>query len=150
VKNDDEDDLYSSRADGTNDGDGTARTRGTGKRAASGEKNLPLPPSITYIIRYNNILTLYLKCIIFISKEDLTMITAELEAKPVINGIDGLDGVPEDESEYDYEYVYPQELLDKWAKLGEELDLKIASGEAKPITVQELAAKFGIKMDSKK
>jgi hypothetical protein len=74
------------------------------------------------------------------------MITAEMEVEPIVDDVDGLDGVPED----DYEYVYPQELLDKWVKLGEELDLKIASGEAKPITVQELAAKFGIKMDSKK
>jgi hypothetical protein len=70
------------------------------------------------------------------------MITAEMEVEPIV------DDVPEDDSEC--KYVYPPELIEHWVKLGEELDLKIASGEAKPITVQELAAKFGIKMDSKK
>jgi hypothetical protein len=68
------------------------------------------------------------------------MTTAEMEVEPVV---DDVDGISEDDS--DCKYVYPPELIDYWVKLGEELDLKIASGEAKPITVQELAAKLGIK-----
>jgi len=75
------------------------------------------------------------------------MITAELEAKPAVDDLDGIDGVPEDESEDDYEYVYPQELLDKWAKGFDDMELQIARGELKPQTVEEFAAEMGVDLD---
>ena len=75
------------------------------------------------------------------------MITAELEAKPAVDDLDGIDGVPEDESEDDYEYVYPQELLDKWAKGFDDMELQIARGELKPQTVEEFAAEMGVNLD---
>jgi len=70
------------------------------------------------------------------------MITTEMEVEPIV---DDVDGVPEDDSEY--EYVYPPELIERWIKIGEEMDLKRARGEVKPQTVHEIAAKLGIKMD---
>jgi len=69
------------------------------------------------------------------------MITAEMEAKPVV------DDVPEDESEDDYEYVYPPELLEKWVKGFEDMKLKVARGELKPQTVEEMAAECGVTLD---
>ena len=75
------------------------------------------------------------------------MITAELEAKPAVDDLDGIDGVPEEDSEDDYEYVYPQELLDKWAKGFDDMELQIARGELKPQTVEEMAAECGITLD---
>jgi hypothetical protein len=70
------------------------------------------------------------------------MTTAEMEVETVV---DDVDGVLEDDSVC--KYVYPPELIEHWVKLGEEMDLKRARGEVKPMTVEELAAKLGIKMD---
>jgi len=65
------------------------------------------------------------------------MFTAEMEAKPAVDDLDGIDGVQED----DYEYVYPPELLEKWVKGFEDMKLKVARGELKPRTVEEMAAR---------
>jgi len=70
------------------------------------------------------------------------MITAEMEAKPVV---DDVDGVPEDDSEYEYEY--PLELVEQWVKGFEEMKLKIARGELKPRTVRDVAAECGVILD---
>jgi hypothetical protein len=70
------------------------------------------------------------------------MITAEMEAKPVV---DDIDGVPEDDSEY--KYVYPPELLKHWADISKDMKSKIARGELKPQTVEEVAAELGITLD---
>jgi len=75
------------------------------------------------------------------------MITAEMEAKPAVDDLDGIDGVPEEDSEDDYEYVYPQELLEEWARDADIMDEQIARGEIKPQTVEEVAAELGIKLD---
>jgi hypothetical protein len=72
------------------------------------------------------------------------MITAEMEAKPAV---DDLDALPEADSEDDYEYVYPQELLEQWVKGFEDMKLKVARGELKPQTVEEFAAEMGITLD---
>jgi len=73
------------------------------------------------------------------------MITAEMEAKPAVDDLDGIDGVPEDDSEY--EYVYPQELLEEWARKAEIMREQAARGEIKPQTVEEFAAEMGINLD---
>jgi len=70
------------------------------------------------------------------------MITAEMEAKPVV---DDVYGVPEDDSEYEYEY--PPELVNHWFERAEIMDAKIASGELKPQSVREVAAKYGVILD---
>jgi len=44
-------------------------------------------------------------------------------------------------------YVYPPELIARWVKIAEDMDLKIASGELKPQTVEEVAAELGITLD---
>jgi len=75
------------------------------------------------------------------------MITAEMEAKTAVDDLDGIDGVPEDDSEDDYEYVYPPELLEKWAKGFDDMELQIARGELKPQTVEEFAAEMGVDLD---
>jgi hypothetical protein len=72
------------------------------------------------------------------------MITAEMEAKPVV---DDLDAVPEEDSEDDYEYVYPQELLEEWARDAEIMKEQAARGEIKPQSVREVAARFGVILD---
>ena len=71
------------------------------------------------------------------------MITAELEAKPVVDEVDGIDGVSEDDSEYEY----PPELVERWIRETEISKLKIASGEIKPQSVREVAAKYGVILD---
>jgi hypothetical protein len=73
------------------------------------------------------------------------MITAEMEAKPAVDDLDGIDGVPEDDSEY--KYVYPPELLRHWADISKDMKAKIARGELKPTTVEDLAAELGITLD---
>ena len=75
------------------------------------------------------------------------MITAEMEAKTAVDDLDGIDGVPEDESEDDYEYVYPQELLEEWARDADIMDEQIERGEIKPQSVREVAARFGVILD---
>ena len=75
------------------------------------------------------------------------MITAELEAKPAVDDLDGIDGVPEEDSEDDYEYVYPQELLEEWARDADIMKEQIAMGEIKPQSVREVAARFGVILD---
>jgi len=70
------------------------------------------------------------------------MTTAEIEAETVV---DDVDGVLEDDSEYEYEY--PPELVGQWLKGFEEMKLKIARGELKPQTVRESAAKHGVILD---
>jgi len=75
------------------------------------------------------------------------MITAELEAKPAVDDLDGIDGVPEEDSEDDYEYVYPQELLEEWVKDADIMKKQIAMGEIKPQSVREVAARFGVILD---
>jgi len=75
------------------------------------------------------------------------MITAELEAKPAVDDLDGIDGVSEYESEDDYEYVYPPELLETWVKGFEDMKLKVARGELKSRTVEEMAAACGVTLD---
>jgi hypothetical protein len=72
------------------------------------------------------------------------MTTAEMEVKTVV---DDVDGVLEDDSEDDYEYVYPPELIAHWVKIAEDMDLKIASGELKPRSVREVAAECGVILD---
>lgn len=72
------------------------------------------------------------------------MTTAEMEVETVV---DDVDGVLENDSEGDYEYVYPPELIARWVKIAEDMDLKIASGELKPQTVEEVAAELGITLD---
>jgi hypothetical protein len=84
-------------------------------------------------------LTFYLILSIFILKEELTMTTAEMDVKT------GLDDVPEDDTEY--EYVYPPELINHWFERAEIMDAKIASGELKPQSVEEVAAKYGVILD---
>jgi len=73
------------------------------------------------------------------------MITAEMEAKPAVDDLDGIDGVPEDDSEY--EYVYPQELLEEWVRDADIMKKQIAMGEIKPQSVREVAARFGVILD---
>ena len=73
------------------------------------------------------------------------MFTAEMEVEPVVDDLDGIDGVPEDDSEYEYEY--PPELIEQWAKGLENMKLKIARGELKPMSVREAAAKHGVILD---
>jgi len=68
------------------------------------------------------------------------MITAEMEVEPAVDDING-------DSEDDYEYVYPQELLDKWVKCFDDMELQIARGELKPQTVEEFAAEMGVDLD---
>jgi len=70
------------------------------------------------------------------------MTITEMDVETVV---DDVDGVPDDDSEY--EYVYPPELIEHWVKLGEDADLKRARGELKPQTVQEVAAELGITLD---
>jgi hypothetical protein len=71
------------------------------------------------------------------------MTTAELEAKPIV---DDVDGVPE-EDDSEYEYVYPQELLEEWVRDAEIMDEQIKRGEIKPQTVEEFAAEMGVILD---
>jgi hypothetical protein len=73
------------------------------------------------------------------------MFTAEMEAKPAVDDVDGIDGVPEDDSEYEYEY--PPEFIERLIKSTETMKLKIARGELKPMTVREAAAKHGVILD---
>jgi hypothetical protein len=70
------------------------------------------------------------------------MITAEMEAKPVV---DDFDGVPEDDSEY--KYVYPPELIKHWSDEIKKMKSMAARGELKPTTVEDLAAELGITLD---
>jgi len=70
------------------------------------------------------------------------MITAEMEVEPCV---DDIDGVLEDYSER--KYAYPPELIERWVKIADDADLKIASGELKPQTVEEFAAELGITLD---
>ncbi|MDR2591860.1 MAG: hypothetical protein LBC59_03540 [Chitinispirillales bacterium] len=72
------------------------------------------------------------------------MITAKMETKPFV---DDIDGVSEDDSEDDYEYVYPQELLEEWARDAEIMKEQAARGEIKPQTVEEFAAEMGVVLD---
>jgi len=72
------------------------------------------------------------------------MTTAEMEAETVV---DEVDGVLEDDSEDDYEYEYPPELVEEWLKGFEEMKLKVARGELKPQTIEEAAAELGIVLD---
>jgi hypothetical protein len=72
------------------------------------------------------------------------MTTAEMEVKTVV---DDVDGVLEDNSEDDYEYVYPPELVEEWLKGFEEMELQVARGELKPKTVREAAAECGVILD---
>jgi len=72
------------------------------------------------------------------------MITAEMEVEPIV---DDLDGVPEDDSEDDYEYAYPPELLKHWADRIKIMKSKAASGELKPQTVEEMAAECGVTLE---
>ena len=73
------------------------------------------------------------------------MFTAEMEVEPVVDDLDGIDGVPEDDSEY--EYVYPQELLEEWVRDADIMKKQIAMGEIKPQSVREVAARFGVILD---
>ena len=73
------------------------------------------------------------------------MITAELEAKPAVDDLDGIDGVPEDDSEYEYEY--PPEFIERLIKSTETMKLKIARGELKPTSIRDVAAKYGVILD---
>jgi len=76
------------------------------------------------------------------------MITAELEAEPVVDGVDvvdGIDGVSGNDP--DSEYEYPPELIERWVRETEISKLKIASGEIKPQSVREAAAKYGVILD---
>jgi hypothetical protein len=68
------------------------------------------------------------------------MITAELEAKPAVDDLDG-------DSEDDFEYVYPQEVLEEWAREADIMDEQIKRGELQPQTVEELAAELGITLN---
>jgi hypothetical protein len=72
------------------------------------------------------------------------MFTAEMEAKPAV---DDLDAVPEGDSEDDFEYVYPQELLEEWVRDADIMKKQIAMGEIKPQSVREVAARFGVILD---
>jgi len=68
------------------------------------------------------------------------MITAEMEVEPAVDDLDG-------DSEDDFEYVYPPELLKHWADISKDMKAKIARGELKPQTVEEVAAELGITLD---
>jgi len=70
------------------------------------------------------------------------MITAEMEAKPAVDDLDGIDG-----NDPDSEYEYPQELLRHWVERGRIMDEQIARGELKPRTVEDMAAELGITLD---
>jgi hypothetical protein len=70
------------------------------------------------------------------------MTTAEMEVEPVV---DDVNGVPEDDSEYEYEY--PPELIERWIRETEVSKLKIARGEIKPQSVRDVAAKYGVILD---
>jgi len=70
------------------------------------------------------------------------MITAEPEVEPAV---DDVDGVPEDDSEYEYEY--PPELVERWVRETEISKLKLARGEIKPQSVRDVAAKYGVILD---
>jgi len=69
------------------------------------------------------------------------MITAEIEVEPVETALD-----IEFEDDSEYEYAYPPELVNHWFERAEIMDAKIASGELKPQTVEELAAELGVKL----
>jgi hypothetical protein len=80
--------------------------------------------------------------IIFISKEDLAMFTAEMEVEPVV---DDLDGVPEEDDSAVYEY--PPELIKHWSDEIKKMKSMVARGELQPTTVEDLAAELGVTLD---
>ncbi|MDR2591870.1 MAG: hypothetical protein LBC59_03590 [Chitinispirillales bacterium] len=73
------------------------------------------------------------------------MITTEMEAKPVVDDVDDLDGVPGNDP--DSEYEYPPELLKFWVERGRIMDEKIARGELKPVSIRDVAAEYGVILD---
>jgi len=68
------------------------------------------------------------------------MITAEMEVEPVVDDLDV-------DSEDDFEYVYPQEVLEEWVRQAEIMKEQAARGEIKPQTVEEFAAEMGVDLD---
>jgi len=66
------------------------------------------------------------------------MAIAEMEVKT------DFDDVPEEDSG---RYVYPPELIKHWAERAEIMKSKIASGELKPQSVEEVAAEYGVILD---
>jgi len=45
------------------------------------------------------------------------------------------------------EVEYPPEVVDRWVKIGEIAELKIATGELQPQTLEDFAAEFGIEIE---
>jgi hypothetical protein len=68
------------------------------------------------------------------------MFTAETEVEPIVDDLDV-------DSEDDFEYVYPQEILEEWVRQAEIMKEQAARGEIKPQTVEEFAAEMGVDLD---